>query len=106
MPEWQLKLHLVAVPAADSLALQIACVDQVGDDGLCRSFGDPDTVCDIPAPDLRIRCNEDEHVAMVGEERPSPGGLFFGHEPILIDSHHALLSNGKYCALTGQLSPV
>ena len=42
----------VAVAATVALALDVSGLDQVGEDALCGSLGDPDLVGDVAEPDV------------------------------------------------------
>ena len=68
----QVAVDAVAVAAADSLALDVAGVREVGDDPLNRALGDADASGDVAQPDLGLAGDADQHLRMVGEERPPP----------------------------------
>jgi hypothetical protein len=66
----------VAVAAADSFALDVAGLDQVGDDALCRSLGDSDPVGDVTESRVRVALDAKKNLGVVREEPPRPAGVF------------------------------
>lgn len=70
MAERKLGVNLVAVPAADARAGDVAGSDEVGDDVLSGAERDADPVADVLDPDAGIRSDADEGVRVVREERP------------------------------------
>jgi hypothetical protein len=71
MPQGKLRLDLVAVPAAMSLAEHIALVDQLGEDLVSTPLRDPDSSGDIAQPDTGVMGDAEEDVGVVGEEVPA-----------------------------------
>lgn len=67
----KLRLDLVAVPAALSLAEHIALVDQLGEDLVGAALCDPDSNGDVAQPDAGVMGDADEDVGVVGEEVPA-----------------------------------
>jgi hypothetical protein len=61
----------VTVPAAVPLALHRSCLDQVNEDPLRGSLGDPDVGGDVPEADIRVSCDAKENLGVVGEEPPA-----------------------------------
>ena len=62
---------LVAVPASFAMPCEAAGCFEVVDDSLHRPFGDAHLVGKIAESELRITCQADEHVAVVGEKGPA-----------------------------------
>jgi hypothetical protein len=60
----------VAVAAAVAVALDISRLDEVGEDALCGSLGDPDLLGDVAEPDVWCAGDAEEHLGVVGEEAP------------------------------------
>ena len=60
----------VAVAATVALALDVSGLDQVGEDALCGSLGDPDLLGNVAKPDVWRAGDADEHLRVVGEEAP------------------------------------
>ena len=60
----------VAVTATSALALDEPRLDEVGDDALCGSFGDPDLLGNVAKPDVRHARDAEEHLGVVREEPP------------------------------------
>lgn len=67
---WQLGVQAVAVASTCAFSLEIAGVDEVGNDPLGGAFGDPDVVGDIAEARSRVARDTEEHVSVVGEKRP------------------------------------
>ena len=63
-------VDVVAVSPPDALALDIAGLDEVGNDALCRSLGDANCLGDVPQAGVRILMEAEEHLSVVGEEAP------------------------------------
>ena len=70
MAHGKVRIDLVVVASPDAGALHVAGVDEVGDDGLGGTFGDPDPSRDVTSPDARVLSHADQDVPVVGEERP------------------------------------
>ncbi len=60
----------VDVAAAGALAVKVTGVDEVGDEALCRAFGDPDGLGDVAHPDVWVIGDDEECEAVVGEKGP------------------------------------
>jgi hypothetical protein len=60
----------VAVAATFALALDEPRLDEVGDDALCGSLGDPDLLGNVSKPDVRHAGDAEEHLGVVREEPP------------------------------------
>jgi hypothetical protein len=60
----------VAVAATVALAVDVSRLDEVGEDALCGSLGDPDLLGDVAKPDVRCAGDAEEHLRVVGEEAP------------------------------------
>jgi len=60
----------VAVTATFALALDEPRFDEVGDDALCGSLGDPDLLGYVAKPDVRHAGDAEEHLGVVREEPP------------------------------------
>ena len=60
----------IAVSTADAFALDVAGVDQVGDDALGGAFGDTDALRDVTESRVRIADETEQDLGVVGEEPP------------------------------------
>ena len=60
----------VAVAATVARALDVSRLDEVGEDPLCGSLGDPDLFGDVSKPDVWGAGDAEEHLSVVGEEAP------------------------------------
>jgi hypothetical protein len=60
---------LVSAPVA--LSVDVARLNEVGEDPLRGSFGDPDRLSDVAQPDVRSPGYAEEDLSVVGEEPPS-----------------------------------
>jgi hypothetical protein len=61
----------VPIPATLSMAGEAATVLEVLHDALYCPFGDADRVGQVAQPHLRVTSQADEHMAVIGEERPA-----------------------------------
>jgi hypothetical protein len=59
---------LVSAPVA--LSVDVARLNEVGEDPLRGSFGDPDLLSDLAEPDVRSSGDAEEDLSVVGEEPP------------------------------------
>jgi hypothetical protein len=64
-------VDVVAVASADSDPVDVARFDEVGEDPLGGSFGDSDRFRDVTEADFWVSSETEEHLAVVGEERPT-----------------------------------
>jgi hypothetical protein len=60
----------IAVAAAVARALDVSRFDEVGEDALRGSLGDPDLFGDVSKPDVWGAGDAEEHLRVVGEEAP------------------------------------
>ena len=60
----------VLVAAADALAGEVALLDQLGDELVGGALGDADGVGDLTESGVAVLVDVDDHIAVVGEERP------------------------------------
>jgi hypothetical protein len=60
----------IVVSPPDSIPSNIARVNEIGYDGLCRSLGNTNLCCYISPADSRIARYADQNMAMVGQECP------------------------------------
>jgi hypothetical protein len=60
----------VAVATTVALALDVSGLDQVGEDALGGSLGDPDLLGNVAKPDVWRAGDAEEHLRVVGEEAP------------------------------------
>jgi hypothetical protein len=60
----------VFVATADAFALDVARFDEVGEDSLGASFGDPDGFSDVAHTDGRVVGEAEQDLRVVGDERP------------------------------------
>jgi EmrB/QacA subfamily drug resistance transporter len=69
---WQGQVGLdgIAVASAVTLAGDVASGYELDDDAVGGSFGDPDRVAEFAQPDLGVVRDADQHLSVVGEERP------------------------------------
>ena len=67
----KLRLDLVVVAAALSLAEHVALVDQLGDDLVGTTLGDSDSCGDVTQADARVVGDAEEDMGVVGEEVPA-----------------------------------
>jgi hypothetical protein len=65
------RVDVVMVAAADPGSLHVAVPHKISDDRLGGALGDPDSGGNIPGPDAGVTGDADQHMAMVGEERPA-----------------------------------
>jgi hypothetical protein len=70
MTERQVVVDLVAVPPALPEPLDVARLFEIGHDPLHRTLGDADEIGDVAHAHLRLPGDAEEHVGVVGEERP------------------------------------
>ncbi len=63
---------VVAVATALAVARETAGGFEVVDDALDSALGDTDLLGKIAQPQLRVASKTDQHVTVVGEERPTP----------------------------------
>lgn len=64
--------HLIPVAATHLLLAQVPLPHQIAHDLLHRPLGDPDRIRDITHPRVRVQCQRDQHVPMIGQEHPLP----------------------------------
>ncbi len=62
----------VAVPAAMSLAFDVARLDEVSQDALRGSEGDADSVGDVAQANIGVAGDAEQHLRVVGDELPTP----------------------------------
>jgi hypothetical protein len=70
MAHLRASIDRVVIPATDLLALDEACLDEVGDDALRRALGDPDSLGDITEPHVAVSRDAEEYLRVVGHEPP------------------------------------
>ena len=66
----QVLIDAVAVAASVAFAFDVSGLDQVGEDALRGSLGDPDLLGDVAEPDVWRAGDADQHLCVVGEEAP------------------------------------
>ena len=64
----------VAVAAAVPLALDVAALDEVGQDALRRSESDSDSIGDIAQANIGVAGDAQQYLRVVGDELPSAVG--------------------------------
>jgi hypothetical protein len=64
-------IDAVVVPAAVMFAVDVAGVDEVGEDSLGGAFGDADPFSDVSKPDVGATRDCEEYLGVVGEEAPT-----------------------------------
>jgi hypothetical protein len=75
-------MHAVLVPSAHPLAIEVPARYEVGHDALRRPLRDSDPSGDVSQPDVGLGGHAQQHVRVVGQERPPPG-RFARHRPTL-----------------------
>lgn len=65
----------VAASTSDPLTSNEAAFNEVGDDPLHCSLGDPDGFGDVAQPRLGVACNAKKHLGVVRDEAPGLRGL-------------------------------
>ena len=71
MAERKIRIDYVAVACANPMALDVPGVFQVVDDAVRRTLGDADTLGNVAQSHLRIACQAEKHMRVVGEEGPA-----------------------------------
>jgi hypothetical protein len=71
MAQGKLRLDLVAVPPAMSLAQHVALFDQLGQDPVGGPFGDPDRSGDVAQADSRVMSHAHKDVGVVRQKVPA-----------------------------------
>ena len=66
----------VVVSSADAFALDVAGFDQVGDDALGGSLGDPHPLGDVTESRVPVALEAEKDLGVVREEPPRPVGVF------------------------------
>jgi hypothetical protein len=69
-------VDVVAVSAAHSFTLDVAGLDQVGNDALGRSLGDSHPVGDVTESRVRVALDAKKNLSVVREEPPRLLGVF------------------------------
>jgi hypothetical protein len=64
-------IDLVVVSAPDSSASDVSLRDEIGKDPLRRPLRYSDLLSDVASSGLRVTCDAEEHVRVVGEEDPA-----------------------------------
>ena len=70
VPHGDVGVDAVVVSTADPFALDVAGLDEVGDDALGGSFGDSDTLGDVTESRVGIAAEAEKDLGVVGEEPP------------------------------------
>lgn len=70
VPHPHFAVQVVAVAAADLRAIDVSGLDEVGDDSLRRSLGDPDGRGDVSDSRFPVASDAEQYLGVVGEERP------------------------------------
>jgi hypothetical protein len=65
-----MRVDPVLVPTAVALSVDVARLDEVGEDPLRGSFGDPDVLSDVAEPDVRSSGDAEEDLGVVRKEPP------------------------------------
>jgi hypothetical protein len=63
-------IDAVAIAATVALAFDVSRIDQVGEDALGGSFGDPDLLGNVAKPDIWRAGDAEEYLSVIGEEAP------------------------------------
>lgn len=75
MPHRVLTVDLVAVSTPYPLAREEAGFDEVRDDPLDGSFGDPDVLSHVAKANVRVLRDAEQDLGVVRDERPARRGL-------------------------------
>ncbi len=70
VPEMLVVDHVIVIASPNAFALNMASIFQVLNDALHSSLGDANSVGNIPEHHLRVLVQTDQHVGVIGEERP------------------------------------
>lgn len=84
--EWQIGIDVVAVASSDAFSGEVAAALELVDDLLHSADRDADGVGEVSLAQLGIAIDGDEHMAIVGEERPGwkiSFGLRQRHHPMV-----------------------
>jgi hypothetical protein len=65
VPHPDFAVQSIVAATADPLAIDIARLDEVGDDALSRSFSDSDRLGDVPESHVSISSDAKEHLRVV-----------------------------------------
>jgi hypothetical protein len=65
VPHLCVTVQLVVVAPADLAAIDVPGGDEVGDDSVCRPFGDSDHIRDVPDPGVWIASDAQEYLCVV-----------------------------------------
>ena len=70
MAQWLIGMQPVAVPSSHPLPVEIPRFLELHHDPLRCPFGDPHRSSDVAEPDLPIPCDAQQHMRVIGQERP------------------------------------
>jgi hypothetical protein len=70
VPHLEVSVDVVAIAPPDLLTLEVAGLDQIGDDPLRCPFGDPDHLREISEPNVGILSDTQQDLRVVREEPP------------------------------------
>ena len=73
MAEMAAGVDLVLVSPSDLRASDVSVGDKVGEDPLRGPLGDSDLIGDVACTGLRITCDAEQHVRVVGQKDPGTG---------------------------------
>ena len=68
--QWEVKFDAVVVASSLAPCRDVSGVGKIGHDALRCTFGDADSFGDVTDAQVRFGSNRQQHVSVVGEERP------------------------------------
>jgi len=78
---------LGGLATADALTGDVAGISQFADDAMSRTFGDPDRVADVSQADGRVTRDAEQHLRVVGQERPRWRSVLQHRREISVSRH-------------------
>ena len=70
VPHRRASVDQVVIPSPNTAPFDDAGCGEVCDDPLGCALGDPDCLGDVPEPDVAVLGDAQEHLCVIGEERP------------------------------------
>lgn len=96
-------MHLVAVAPTYPLSLDVVARFEVRNDPLHRTLCDAHLGRDVTEPDLRLLCDEQQHMRVVAQERPPWAILGGGGQRSFGLADGACVASGPTCCQSGGL---
>lgn len=69
----RLVVDQITVPPSLAFSLDEAGLDEISQDFLCGSFGDPDLVGDVAEANVPVAGEAEQHLGVIGDELPAAG---------------------------------